>query len=77
MLYVIYGIVAVTIFTLLQVVFTYFGLIGNIVTTLAVSFIICTPITLLYMIWLEVVMLKEFKLEEMRERRRLLKKEKL
>ncbi|MFK3939215.1 hypothetical protein ACI2JA_17070 [Alkalihalobacillus sp. NPDC078783] len=77
MLYVIYGIVVVTIFTLLQVVLTYFGLFGNILLTLGASFIICTPITLLYLIWLELVELKELKEEEIREKQRLLKKERL
>ena len=34
--------------------------------TLAVSFIICTPITLLYVILLELKELKELKIEELR-----------
>lgn len=69
----IYGVVVVTVFWLFQTVFSYFGLIGNVLLALAVSFIICTPITLLYLIWLELVELKEMKEGEIREEQRLLK----
>lgn len=77
MLYMIYGVVVVTVFWLFQTVFSYFGLLGNVLLALAVSFIICAPITLLYLIWLELVELKELKEGEIREKQRLLKKEML
>ena len=73
-LYFIYGIITFLLYWIVMSLLPLYGFIGNVMMTLIVSFIICTPITLLYMILLELKAIKELKIEELRQTQRRIKK---